>query len=93
MTIHVNSPWFSKICFRLNGNSIENRLGAEYKCAERDAQEIIDTLSGICLLYTSQEADAADQDGDDDAYSDAIAVVQTACNEIAQYAADRDGYA
>lgn len=47
MTIHVNSPWFSKICFRLNGNSIENRLGAEYKCAERDAQEIIDTLSGI----------------------------------------------
>lgn len=31
MIIHVNSPWFSKIKFRVNDNRIDSRESAEYR--------------------------------------------------------------
>ena len=47
MTIHINSPWFDRIKFKLNDHEIESRYSAEYREAERDANEIKDTLTGL----------------------------------------------
>ncbi len=47
MTIHVNSPWFNDIDFKLNNRDIEGKYSFEYREAEKDAQEIIDILTNI----------------------------------------------
>ncbi len=47
VTIHVNSPWFDDIKFKLNDDDIDSRHSHEYKEAERDAEEIKSTLMGI----------------------------------------------
>ena len=47
MTIHVNSPWFSEIQFRVNDNTIDNRGSAEYREAQRNADEIKKTVEQI----------------------------------------------
>lgn len=47
MTIHVNSPWFDQIKFKINDGVISSKIGAAYEIAERDAKEITDTLTGL----------------------------------------------
>lgn len=44
MTIHVNSPWFSEIEFRVNDNDVEQRGGVAYREAQAKADEIKETL-------------------------------------------------
>ncbi|NPV92684.1 MAG: DUF4428 domain-containing protein [Firmicutes bacterium] len=44
MTIHVNSPWFSEIQFRINDDKIEQRGGIAYCEAQAKADEIKNTL-------------------------------------------------
>jgi hypothetical protein len=40
LTIHVNSPFFNEIEFKLNGNRIEERTSVEFREFERQAGEI-----------------------------------------------------
>ncbi len=47
ITIYINSPWFDQIKFKLNDDEIESRFCHEYKEAEKDANEIKDTLMGF----------------------------------------------
>ncbi len=47
MIIHVNSPWFSEIKFRINDDHIEQRGGVEYREAQNNANEIKNTLEQI----------------------------------------------
>ncbi len=47
ITIHINSPWFDQINFKLNDDTIENRFCHEYKEAQRDAEEIKNILTGL----------------------------------------------
>lgn len=47
MTIHVNSPWFSEIQFRINDDKIEQRGGIAYREAQAQADEIKNTLEQI----------------------------------------------
>jgi hypothetical protein len=47
MTIHVNSPWFSEIQFRINDSKIEQRGGLAYREAQDKATEIKNTLEQI----------------------------------------------
>ncbi len=44
MTIHVNSPWFSEIEFRVNDDDVEQRGGVAYREAQAKADEIKETL-------------------------------------------------
>ena len=45
LTIHVNSPFFSEIEFKVNNNRIEERLSVEYREIERQTNEIKQALS------------------------------------------------
>ena len=45
--IHVNSPWFSEIKFRLNQGDIEGRGSVEYNQCMREGDEIKKLLSGL----------------------------------------------
>jgi hypothetical protein len=47
MTIHVNSPWFDEIKFRLNDSKIDQRGGYAYREAQKNADEIKSTLEQI----------------------------------------------
>ena len=47
ITIHINSPWFSEIEYKINSNRIEERGSVEYLEAERLAQEIKDALTQV----------------------------------------------
>ncbi len=47
VTIHVNSPWFDDIRFKLNDDEIESRVSHEFKEAQRDAEEIKEILTGF----------------------------------------------
>ena len=47
ITIHINSPWFDRIKFKLNDEKLENQYSMEYKEAERNAEEIKETLTGL----------------------------------------------
>ena len=46
-TISINSPWFSEINFKVNGNRIEERASVEYREAEKQAQEIKMALTSV----------------------------------------------
>lgn len=45
ITIRVNHDWFDTINYQVNTNSIDNRYSAEYREAERKANEIKDALT------------------------------------------------
>jgi hypothetical protein len=45
LTIHVNSPFFSEIEFKLNGSRIEERASVEFREFERQAGEIREALT------------------------------------------------
>ena len=45
MTIHVNSPWFSEIQFRINDGEIRQRGGIAYREAQEKAAQIETTLA------------------------------------------------
>ncbi len=47
LTIHVNSPFFSEIEFKLNANRIEERTSVEFKEFERQAGEIKRALTQV----------------------------------------------
>ena len=47
VSIYVNSPWFSEINFKLNPSRIERRGDAQYRDAERQAQELKETLTKV----------------------------------------------
>ena len=57
MTIHINSPWFSEIKFRINDTRIEQRGGMAYREAQEKANEIKNTLEQI--RTSDREAAAA----------------------------------
>lgn len=59
VTIHVNSPWFDQISFRVNDSTIEERGSVEYREAERQANEIKDTLVKVRQEAREQVAEAA----------------------------------
>lgn len=59
MTIHVNSPWFSEIKFRVNDNSIEQYGGMEYREAQANAEEIKQTLENVRQTARDATASAA----------------------------------
>ena len=42
--IRVNHPWFSQIRFRVNPSSVEGRYSPDYREAERQSNEIRDTM-------------------------------------------------
>ncbi|MDL2235952.1 DUF4428 domain-containing protein [Christensenellaceae bacterium OttesenSCG-928-L17] len=45
LTIHVNSPYFSEISFKINDNRIDQRGSVEYREAQRQADEIRQALT------------------------------------------------
>ena len=47
LTIHVNSPFFSEIEFKLNSNRIEERTSVEFREFERQANEIRQALTQV----------------------------------------------
>lgn len=47
VTIHINSPWFNEIEFRVNPYSIEQRGSVQYREAERQASEIKAALTSV----------------------------------------------
>ncbi len=47
VTIHVNSPYFSEITFKVNDYRIEERNSVEYREAERQAQQIREALTQL----------------------------------------------
>jgi hypothetical protein len=47
LTIHVNSPFFNEIEFKMNGSRIEERASVEFKEYERQANEIKQTLTKV----------------------------------------------
>lgn len=47
LTIHVNSPYFDEITFRINDYSIEQQGSVEFREAERQAAEIREALSQV----------------------------------------------
>ena len=46
-TIHINSPWFDEINFKINTNTIEQRGSVEFKEAERTSEEIREALTSV----------------------------------------------
>ena len=46
VTIHINSPWFSEIQFKIN-NRIEEKDSVEYREAEKQAREIKNALTQV----------------------------------------------
>jgi len=47
LTIHVNTPYFDEISFRVNDSRIDQRGSIEYREAERQAAEIRDALTQV----------------------------------------------
>ncbi|MDR1703165.1 MAG: DUF4428 domain-containing protein [Clostridiales bacterium] len=47
LTIHINSPFFNEIEFKLNNNRIEERASVEFKEFERQAAEIKQALTRV----------------------------------------------
>ena len=47
VTIHINSPYFNEIEFKLNNNRIEERTSVEYREFERQANEIKRALTQV----------------------------------------------
>lgn len=47
LTIHVNSPFFSEIEFRVNDGRIEERGSVEYRETQRQAEEIKEALTQV----------------------------------------------
>lgn len=45
LTIHVNSPYFDEITFKVNDSRIEERYSVEFREAERQANEIREALT------------------------------------------------
>jgi hypothetical protein len=59
ITIHVNSPWFSEIEFKVNESRVEERHSAQYQTAERQANEIKNVLAQVHSEVRSQVTEAA----------------------------------
>jgi hypothetical protein len=59
ITIHVNSPWFSEIEFKVNESRVEERHSAQYQNAERQANELKDALTQVHSEVRSQVTEAA----------------------------------
>ena len=57
LTIHVNSPYFDEITFKVNDSRIEERYSVEFREAERQANEIREALTS--LRETVRESVAA----------------------------------
>lgn len=47
LTIHVNSPYFDEITFKVNDSRIEERYSVEFREAERQANEIREALTSL----------------------------------------------
>ena len=47
ITIHVNSPYFSEINFKLNNSRVDQRYSGEYQNYERQANEIREALTRV----------------------------------------------
>jgi hypothetical protein len=47
ITIHVNSPWFNEINFKINDNRVDRRGSVEYMEMERQANEIRAALTEV----------------------------------------------
>ena len=48
ITISINSPWFSEINFKVNGNNrVKERMSVEYREAEKQAREIKEALTTV----------------------------------------------
>lgn len=47
LTIHVNSPYFDEITFKVNDSRIEERYSVEFREAERQANEIREALASL----------------------------------------------
>ena len=47
VTIHINSPWFNEIEFKLNNNRIDQRTSVEYNEFDRQANEIKSALTQV----------------------------------------------
>lgn len=47
LTIHVNSPYFDEITFKINDSRIEERYSVEFREAERQANEIREALTSL----------------------------------------------
>ena len=59
VTIHVNSPYFNEITFKVNDYRIEERNSVEYREAERQAQQIREALTQLRETVREQAAAAA----------------------------------
>ena len=59
VTIHVNSPYFNEITFKVNDYRIEERNSVEYREAERQAQQIREALTQLRETVREQAAVAA----------------------------------
>jgi hypothetical protein len=59
ITIHVNSPWFSEIEFKVNESRVEERHSAQYQTAERQANEIKNVLTKVHSEARAQVTEAA----------------------------------
>lgn len=57
--INVNSPWFSEISFKVNNSSIQGSNSEEYKHAQRQAEEIKDTLMQLHTQVRQAAVEAA----------------------------------
>jgi len=47
ITIHINSPWFSQISFKVNSSRIEDKGSVEYREADRQSREIKTALTQV----------------------------------------------
>ncbi len=47
MTIHVNSPWFDEIDFKINDRDVDSKFSVEYRNAEEDAEAIRSALTTL----------------------------------------------
>ncbi len=47
MIIHINSPWFDDIKFKINDNDIDSKVSPEYREAQKNGKEIIDELTWL----------------------------------------------
>lgn len=59
LTIHVNTPYFDEITFKVNDSRIEEQFSAEYNEAERQAREIREALTHVREEVREQAAAAA----------------------------------
>ena len=59
LTIHVNTPYFDEITFKINDYRIEERMSVEFREAERQAGEIRDALIAVRQSVRDAAAEAA----------------------------------